>query len=362
MAPRPAPTSGSYPIHVSGASIPNYAIDFVTGTEHVTPAHLTITADDKSRVYGSKSPAYTASYDGLVNGDTKSVVTGLTFAAPPSGSGVGKYAITPSGASNPNYDIDYAAGTEHITPAPLTIRPGDVAVASGQAPTYSWHGDGWVNGDSDATLSQPGRTPPTCTATVGAPGEYAGAVTCSGAGDPNYSIGYATAALRVDPVLNLAQHGLPDAVAQKVYLDGSPVTLPVVALDVRFGSRHTYRFPKVLLGDAGTTYVTDAERFDGQVSANTDVTARYLTMHQVLRRAKTDGRVGKKEAARLEQRWGDVQALIDPRRNGKLQIALHRFADEVRDQTGARIRAAVAADLLTYAHAVYRRIGGSGGI
>ena len=48
---------GSYPIHVSGASIPNYAIDFVTGTEHVTPAPLTITADDKTKVYGAQDPA-----------------------------------------------------------------------------------------------------------------------------------------------------------------------------------------------------------------------------------------------------------------------------------------------------------------
>ena len=43
-----------------------------------------------------------------------------------------------------------------------------------------------------------------------------------------------------------------------------------------------------------------------------------------------------------------------------MQTALHRFADGVRDQTGASIRAAVAEDLLTYAQAVYARIGGPG--
>ena len=201
---------------------------------------------------------------------------------------------------------------------------------------------------------------PTCTATVGAPGEYAAAVTCSGASDANYSIGYTAADLRVDPVLFLAQRGLPDAVTQKVYLDGSSVSLPVVALVVRLGSRHSYRFPTVLLGEAGTTYVTSAQRFDGPVAANIHVTARYLTLHQVLRRAEASGRIGKKEAVRLDRRWDDIQALIDPRRNAKLRTALHSFADEVRDQTGASIRAAVAEDLLTYAQAVYRRIGGSG--
>src|SRR6478609_6203098 len=165
-----------------------------------------------------------------------------------------------------------SGSTPSRLPAPLTIRPGDVAVASGQVPTYSWHGDGWVNGDSDATLSEPGRTPPTCTATVGAPGEYAAAVTCSGARDPNYAIGYAAADLRVDPVLVLAQRGLPNGVKRKVYLDRSTVSLPVVARVVRLGSRHSYRFPTALLGHAGTTYVTTAQRFDGPVFANIDVT------------------------------------------------------------------------------------------
>ena len=30
---------------------------------------------------------------------------------------MGDYEITASGASNPNYDITYATGTQHITPA-----------------------------------------------------------------------------------------------------------------------------------------------------------------------------------------------------------------------------------------------------
>ena len=351
---------GDYPIHVAGAVSPNYAIAYVAGTEHVTPAPLTITADDQSRVYGAKVPAYTASYDGLVNGDTQDQFADLTLTGPPTGAGVGTYAITPSGASNANYEIDYAAGTETVTPAPLTIRPANVAVGSGQTPTYSWHGDGWVNGDSDATLSQPGRTPPTCTATVGAPGEYAAAVTCSGARDPNYAIGYTAADLRVDPVLVLAQRGLPSGVKRKVYLDRSTVSLPVVARVVRLGSRHSYRFPTALLGHAGTTYVTTAQRFDGPVFANIDVTARYLTLHQLLRRAQAADRIGKKESARLDRRWDDIQALIDPRRNAKLRTALHQFADRVREQTGASIRISAAEDLVTYAQAVYRRIGGTG--
>ena len=83
-------------------------------------------------------------------------------------------------------------------------------------------------------------------------------------------------------------------------------------------------------------------------------------MHKVLRRAEVTGGIGRKEAVRLDQRWDGIQALIDPRRNAKLRAALHRFADRVRTHTGETIRMATALDLLAYAQAVYRRIGGTG--
>ena len=147
---------------------------------------------------------------------------------------------------------------------------------------------------------------------------------------------------------------------QKVYLDGSPVSLPVV----RGSSASAAVTPT---GSRLCSWARRARRTSpprsastGPSPANIDVTARYRTLHQLLRRAEATGRIGKKEAARLDRRWDDIQALIDPRRNAKLRTALHRFADEVREQTGASIRVAAAEDLLTYAQAVYRRIGGSG--
>jgi len=68
----------------------------------------------------------------------------------------------------------------------------------------------------------------------------------------------------------------------------------------------------------------------------------------------------KAEAVRLDRRWDKIQALIDPRRNARLKTALHRFADHVRDQTGASIRSSAGEDLLTYGQAVFLRIGGAG--
>src|SRR5205814_2106438 len=87
---------GTYPITASGAADANYTISFVAGTLTVTPAALTITADDKAKVYGAALPALTASYSGFVNGDTAndldtpvSLSTTATAA-----SAVGSYPIT----------------------------------------------------------------------------------------------------------------------------------------------------------------------------------------------------------------------------------------------------------------------------
>ena len=58
--------SGSpYAITVSGAADPDYTISYVPGTLTVTPAPLTIKADNQIMVYGAGLPALTASYSGL---------------------------------------------------------------------------------------------------------------------------------------------------------------------------------------------------------------------------------------------------------------------------------------------------------
>src|SRR6266852_343095 len=69
---------GSYAITASGAVDADYTISYVAGTLMVTPAPLTITADDQTKVYGAALPALTVSYSGLVNGDTPA-----TFSAAP---------------------------------------------------------------------------------------------------------------------------------------------------------------------------------------------------------------------------------------------------------------------------------------
>ena len=68
---------GTYDIVGSGASNPNYTVLYAKGRLKVEKAPLTITPDDQTRVYGGDKPAYTAGFDGLVNGDTAADITGL---------------------------------------------------------------------------------------------------------------------------------------------------------------------------------------------------------------------------------------------------------------------------------------------
>jgi flagellar motor switch protein FliN len=80
----------------------------------ITPAPLTVTADNKAKTYGDADPAFTASITGLQNGDEASAIT-YTLARE-TGENVGEYIITPSGdALQGSYIVSYETGTFTIT-------------------------------------------------------------------------------------------------------------------------------------------------------------------------------------------------------------------------------------------------------
>ncbi|MGA2256202.1 MAG: MBG domain-containing protein, partial [Thermoguttaceae bacterium] len=177
----------------------NYDISYVAGTLTVTPASLTITADNQTMVYGGTLPAFTASYSGFVNGDTPASLTtppALSTTAT-SASSVGSYEIDATGAVDANYDISYVAGTLTVTPASLTITADNqTMVYGGTVPTLTASYSGFVNGDTPASLT----TPPalSTTATSASPvGNYE--IDASGAVDANYDIGYVTGTLTIGP-------------------------------------------------------------------------------------------------------------------------------------------------------------------
>ncbi|MBK7132253.1 MAG: hypothetical protein IPH69_05325, partial [Bacteroidales bacterium] len=162
----------------------------------VNPKALTITAENKSKNYGDPLPVLTFTYTGLVNGDlataTPPTVTTTATAASPAGT----YAITASGAADPNYTITYVPGVLTVNKVPLTITADNKNKNYGAAlPSLTVTYTGLVNGDLAAA------TPPAVntTATAASPaGTYP--ITASGAADPNYNISYVAGTLTVDKV------------------------------------------------------------------------------------------------------------------------------------------------------------------
>ncbi len=186
---------GTYSITPFGASAPNYGINYVAGSLSISPADLVIRANNASRIYGAVDPTFTANYSGLVAGDTAANISGLTLTpAATVTSGVGDYAITASGAANPNYNISYAPGTLTIDKAPLTIAADNKSKTYGAVnPALTATFTGLKNGENDSVVS--GLSLATTAATGSGAGNYA--ITASGASAANYSISYGAGTLTI---------------------------------------------------------------------------------------------------------------------------------------------------------------------
>jgi hypothetical protein len=108
------------------ANAPNFA---------VTPATLTVTAENASRSYDAANPAFSYSITGYVNNDSASVVSGtpaLSTTATAS-SAPGSYPITAdvSSLSAANYTFQAVAGTLTVTPAALSATAADFTATAG---------------------------------------------------------------------------------------------------------------------------------------------------------------------------------------------------------------------------------------
>ncbi|OOQ57316.1 MBG domain-containing protein [Mucilaginibacter pedocola] len=192
-----ASPAGTYPVTASGAVSANYTISYVAGTLTVTPAALTITAVNKSKVYGTANPALTLTYAGFKNSETATALSTQPAVSTTSvtASPVGTYPITVSGAASANYTISYVSGTLTVTPADLLISANDFTRSYGSAnPALTLAYSGFVNGDNAANLTTQAKASTTATTTSPA-GGYA--ITVTGAASPNYAISYTDGLLTV---------------------------------------------------------------------------------------------------------------------------------------------------------------------
>jgi hypothetical protein len=100
----------------------NYDITFISANLTITQRPITITADDKSKVFGSPDPllTFTIGGMGLASWDTIAVFSGSLTRDP--GENIGNYTIRQGSlTANSNYLItSFTNGTLTITPAPTT--------------------------------------------------------------------------------------------------------------------------------------------------------------------------------------------------------------------------------------------------
>ncbi len=119
---------GNYDITPSGITSTNYDITYVDGVLTVGKKHISITANDKTITYGAAPSNNGISATGLVNGDTVSVLSGVTYTySYHQYDDIGSYTITPGGTiTATNYTVtEINNGTLTVNQAPLKIKFND---------------------------------------------------------------------------------------------------------------------------------------------------------------------------------------------------------------------------------------------
>ena len=182
---------GEYDVTVSGAEATNYNISYVKGKLTVNQAEaVTITADNKTIVYGEAIPELTFSVNGAELSGSPQISCAATSSSP-----IGTYPIVIKKGSVANYNDTYVNGTLTIAKAPLTISAGNYSKRQGEVnPTFKATYKGFKNGETESVLTVKPKFSTTVNAST-APGEYD--VTVSGAEAKNYDISYVKGKLTV---------------------------------------------------------------------------------------------------------------------------------------------------------------------
>jgi hypothetical protein len=163
---------GPYPITISPdiLSATNYSFNLVNGNLTVTPALLTVIADNKSRAYGTTNPVLTASYNGFVNDENTNQLSGSPTLSTDANinSTVGVYPIQAAlgTLTNANYAFNFANGTLTIIEVPPVLTISLAAGTAGQTNYVDLHCAGLTPGSTyyiDASTNLPAEWLPIVT-------------------------------------------------------------------------------------------------------------------------------------------------------------------------------------------------------
>lgn len=176
----------------------------------VMPADITLTADNKNKIYGStlnnisSGAGFTITAGGLKNGNSITSVN-LTYGTGAAGTDpVGFYstisAMVNTGANGfliSNYNISYVRGNINVLPAPLVITADNkTKVVNSDNPFLTVTYLGFVNNESANQLTTKPAVTTDATKTS-AVGQYT--ITAGGAASANYTISYLPGVLTITP-------------------------------------------------------------------------------------------------------------------------------------------------------------------
>ena len=199
------PGSGSPLVQVNftPSNTAEYSSQTASTSITVTPATLTVQANNETMLYAGVIPALQFQYGGFVNGDSATVVTTapVCSTAATSVSAPGVYPIICSGGAAANYSFSYVSGSLTIAPdgSALSVVSGTNPVTAGSSVTFTATLAGGANGET-ITFNDGGNPIGTgtlnnnvATLTIATLSAGSHTITASYAGDTDYSAGVSPA-------------------------------------------------------------------------------------------------------------------------------------------------------------------------
>lgn len=180
---------GTYTIRQGNLALnSNYSLSVDTARLTITPKSLVITAENKTRQYGSPEPEFTATYSGFATGDGIAALTALpVFAsAGTPASPAGSYTITASGAAAANYAISYVDGTLTITLTPQVISFAALPVKTFGDADFNLDATAGASGNPLTFVSSTSAVATVTGSTVHITGAGSAVITASQAGNGGY--------------------------------------------------------------------------------------------------------------------------------------------------------------------------------
>jgi len=190
---------GQYTVNATNGVPKNYELGTITpGTLTITPAPLTIKANNALRQYYTDNPTFSYTCNGFMNNDNNSVlspVPTLSTTATKS-SNVGTYVISIEGASSPNYSISYTNGTLTVTPRTLMASVGNYSrLYNEENPEFEVLYSGFVGNEDESVLNEAPVASTTATKTSNV-GTYT--IKVSGGNADNYTFSYTSGTLTIN--------------------------------------------------------------------------------------------------------------------------------------------------------------------